>query len=390
MKKLKAVSIAVLFIVIVSAVCFAAENTYVMEFDGTDNWDNTLYGPAIDVETEPGSVRLLKSELIADEMGNMTDATFDNISKNERAKKEFIIDDPSADKATLVIYTNGVPKGTFNLEVNGTKNTVTFDPKRMLTGGWCRVDVDPKQLKKGLNSFVLYPAGDNSLQLYIDNCRQPNRSSKSHDSGANWTHDKLGEQGFCDGEYLIRLRLSHYPEHGGILSDFVPVGDIITNNPIKPVFSLKDIRIKADADIPGGTTVNLWLRGGSTPSYDPATWDGWKRAGDYRTMENTRHDWKYLQWEAVLRTKKALRTPSLKKVTVTIKANVSEQTGTRLSADMSENREIIRGYYNYAYQPFGDDRLEYLRKYFRLDEVVGGCSSEFEKFEVLATWLKKQ
>ena len=149
-----------------------------MEFDGYDNWDSALYDHNIDVDTKAGSAQLIKTELITDEMGNITDATFDVISRTERAKKELIITDTAADKASLVIYTNSSPDGEFVLEVNGISNTITFDKKRMLTGGWNRADVDPKHLKKGLNTFVIYPSGDNAITLYIDNCRYPNRSAK--------------------------------------------------------------------------------------------------------------------------------------------------------------------------------------------------------------------
>ncbi len=368
----------------------AAQTAYTMEFDGSDNWDNSFYCPNIDVDTNPGSAQLIKSELISDEMGNITDATYDVIAGTIRAKKELVITDPAADKATLIIYTNSSPAGEFILEVNGKPNTITFDNDRMLTGGWSRADVDPKQLQEGVNTFVLYSSGDNAITLYIDNCRFPNRSAKSTDSGSTWDNTHLGRQGFCDGEYLIRLRLSHYPHGGEVLSDFIDIGYMITENPIKPDFSLKDIRIKAEEDTPGKTSVELYLRGGMSPAYDSAAWDSWLPAGEYRNMKKSNNDWKFLQWKAVLKTNNAQRTPALKKITVTASIDVTGQSSSRLAADMSENREIIRGYYNYAYQPFGHDRLEYLRKYFRLYEVIGGCSSEFEKFEVLATWLRGQ
>ena len=229
------------------------------------------------------------------------------------------------------------------------------------------------------------------LDLYIDNGMYPNRSAKSIDAGVTWDYDHLGRQGFCDGEYLIRLRLSHYPKQGEVLSDYVNIGDIVTRNPVKPVFMVNDIQVKTDADIPGKTSVDLYLRGGSTPSYDSALHG---TAGcppvSISSMKAARHSWKFLQWKAVLKTDNALRTPALKAITLDAKIDVSENSGASLNADMSKNRNIIRGYYNYAYQPYGHERLEYLRKHFRLDEVVGGCSSEFEKFEVLATWLRGQ
>jgi hypothetical protein len=366
----------------------AREGTFTMSFDGKDHWDSALYDRNIDVDTQPGSARLIKTELISDEMGNITDATVETVSWNVRAKKELMIENPAADKATLIIYTNGSPGSDFILEVNGVNNPVNFDPNRMLTGGWSRIDVDPKQLKKGLNTFVLYPAQVNSLTLYIDNCRLPNRSAKSTDGGASWDYDHLGPQGFCDGEYLIRLRLSHYPSSGEILSDYLNAGDFVTPKPVKPRFEIKDIQAKAEGEFSKETTVALFLRGGSTPSFDANTWDSWKPVETWKGMKAARQEWKYFQWKAVLSSANGLKTPSLAKVTVTATVDAKDSAGKEDSADVSKNRRIVRGYYNYSYQPFEDGRLRHLREWFRLDEVVGGCSSEFEKFETLATWVR--
>ena len=391
--RIASVTTVLLFAVLLCpAAANARESTYTMAFDsgclGKDRWDSALYDRNIDVDTSPQNARLIKIELIADEMGNITDATLETVSWNVRAKKELFIQDPAADKATLLIYTNGNPGSAFILDVNGITNAVDFDAKRMLTGGWSRIDVDPKQLKKGLNTFIIYPAQLNSITLWIDNCRLPNHSAKSVDSGATWDYDHLGTQGFCDGEYLIRLRLSHYPSSGEILSDYLNAGDFLTQKPVKPRFELKDIQVKAEGDIPRDTAITLYLRGGSTPSYDPTTWDGWKPAETYRGMKGAGQDWKFFQWKAVLSTSNGLKTPSLAGVTVSAVIDVKDGAGKEIVADVSKNRRIIRGYYTYAYQPFEDVRLTHLREYYRLDEVVGGCSSEFEKFEVLATWLR--
>lgn len=383
----------VLFALMVLASLFSAganarESTFTRVFDGGDRWDSALYDANIDVDSQPGRARLIKTDLIADEMGNITDATTETVSWNVRAKKELVVDDPSCDKATLLLYTNSSPGNDFVLEVNGTPNPVNFDAKRMLTGGWSRIDVDPKQLKKGLNTFVIYPAQVNSLNLWIDNCRLPNRSAKSVDGGATWDYNHLGAQGFCDGEYLIRLRLSHYPSSGEILSDYLDMGDMVTTKPVKPLFTVKDIQAKAEGDFPKETGATVYLRGGSTPSYDPATWDTWKPAEAYRGMKAAAQEWKFCQWKVVLSTVNGLKTPSLAKVTVSAVIDVRDGTGKEVSADVSKNRRIVRGYYNYAYQPFDDNRLKHLREYFRLDEVVGGCATEFEKFEALATWVR--
>ena len=368
----------------------ATADIHTMSVSGVDGWDSCLYDKNIDTGSDPGAAKLLKTDLIADETGNITGQTRELVTSYLRAKKELIIENPEADAATLLLYTNTAPGSAFILEVNDTVTTVTFDRERMLTGGWARADIDPKLLRKGLNTFVIYPPQANTMYLYVENGILPNRSARSFDAGETWDYDHLGEGGFCNGEYLIRLRLAHYPAAGEILSDYIPVGDLITKEGIKPMFELNGLELDIDADTPGGTSIDLFLRGGYTPSFDPTTWDPWLPAGEYRSLEDTEHDWKFVQWKAVLRTKNAQRTPVLRGVTVKADIETNSSQGGSLSADMSDNRDIIRGYYNFSYQPFDDERLQQLRKYFRLDEVVGGCSTEFEKFEVLATWVRGQ
>ena len=385
---------SVVAVLLVGTLCLtpasnARESTYSRVFDGGNRWDSCYYDWNIDVDTQPGSASLIKTELIADEMGNITSATIETVSGNVRAQKELFIQDPAADKATLLVFTDRPPESDIILEVNGVDNPVSFDSKRRLTGGWNRIDVDPKQLKKGLNTFVIYTAQANSITLAIDNCRFPNRSAKSVDGGATWDYNHLGTQGFCDGEYLIRLRLSHYPQSGEILSAYNTAGCFIIGSWPKDYLEVKDIQLKAEGDIPRGTAITLYLRGGSTPAYEPTTWDVWKPAKTYRNMKGAEHLWRYYQWKAVLSTTNALKTPSLAKVYASAVIDVKE-VGKKIVSDDSKNHRPVRGYYNYAYQPFEDKRLKHLREYYRLDEVVGGCSSEFEKFETLATWVRGQ
>ena len=384
----KAITLVV-FTALLLAVTPAFAESFTCTFTGDDNWDGELYDYAIDVDSVPGSARLLKTELIADETGNMTDATYEVITSDIRARKDFMITDPAVDSAVLLVYVNTPKELQLVVEVNGTPKTVTTDPKRSLTGGWVRVDVDPDLLKKGLNTVVLYSAGSEEFNIFIENSLYPNRSARSCDSGVTWDYEHIGRQGFCDGEYLVRLRLAHYPSEGVVRSDYIDIGDLMSNSGIRPVFTVSDILLDAVTETPGGTDIAFQLRGGSTPSYDPSTWDSWKPAKDYRNLKDTSHEWKFCQWSAVLSTGNARRTPSLNEVTLTIDADVAERDGLP-RADLSGNQEIVRGYYNYAFQPFDDDRLQYLREYFRLDEVVGGCSTEFEKYEVLATWLRGQ
>jgi hypothetical protein len=368
-----------------------AGDEYRRVFATAKDWDESLYDWKIEVGDE--GVRLLKTELISDEAGVTTGGMKDEVLGRTWIKKEFLLDKVQAEKALLLIHFNTYypeefkKKGGFIwVEVNGKAIRLELDIPRMLTGGWVRCDVPVEYVRPGLNTVILRNDTQAPFYTSVEASRVPNRSAKSLDGGKTWDYDHLGRDGFIDGEYVIRLRLGRYPESAEILSDYLEVAALATDEPVKPAVRLRRIRLEVDKVTPPGTSIALDLRGGTTPSPGPESWAPWIPAA--AVTDQDCREWRFIQWRAALRTADRRVTPLLKRLAVRADVDLISRRADRLKVAVYDNPKIIRGYYHYTFQDAAEPRLEILRNRYRLEEVVAHCSSEFEKIRVLAFWLR--
>jgi len=366
---------------------------YKKSFTSAKDWDNTLYDWKIDVTTSPGDVKLLKTELIADEMGVTTGNMEEIIIGKTWVKKEFFLDDVEADKGVLLIHWNEYSSNELKekdfflwVVVNDNPIKLNFDVDRMLTGGWIRCDVPVEFLKPGINTVVLKNETNHEFIISLEASRIPDRSAKSIDGGNTWDSNHLGNGDFIDGEYLIRLRLARYPSKAEIKSDFIELAALVTDNLIKPKIKLKKINISLDKETPPGTTLLLQVRGGSSPAYHPNTWTYWQELAQL-TPEILKK-WQFFQWRIELQTENHKITPVLKGININADMDVIDKPDKGMKVVVEENQKIIRGYYHYTYQDAKEYRLSVLRERYHLDEVVGGCSTEFEQYRTLAFWVR--
>jgi hypothetical protein len=369
----------------------AAGAEYRKVFTTPKDWDGTLYDWKIDVG--PSGVGLLKTELVADEMGVTTSRMNEEIVGQTRIKKEFMLDEVQAESALLLIHFNTYDPEDFKkqggflwVDVNGHAIRLDIDLPRMLGGGWVRCDVPVADLVPGLNSVVIRNETKAPFFASIEASRTPNRSAKSIDGGKTWDYNHLGKEGFIDGEYVIRLRLGRYPGAAEVLSDYLQLASFVTAGPLKPAVRLRRLALELDKATPPGTTVTVDLRGGATPSYSPETWSPWAPVSSL--SERDFRNWRFIQWRASLGTADRRVTPLIRSLTVRADLDVTARPAGTIKVAAYDNPRIVRGYYNYTFQDAAEPRLEVLRNRYRLDEVVAHCSTEFERFRVLAFWLR--
>lgn len=382
-----------LFLMFLIPFFLSSGKDYKKSFSTAKDWDDTLFDWKIDVTTSPGNVKLLKTELIADEIGVTTGNMEEIITGNTWVKKEFFLDNVEADKGVLLIHWNEYGSGELDLKkaflsviVNDNPIKLNIDVERMLTGGWIRCDVPVEFLKPGLNTVILKNETEFKLIISLEASKIPNRSAKSKDGGKTWDYTHLGKGDFIDGEYLIRLRLARYPSKAEIKSDFIELASLVTEDLIKPKIRLKKINISLNKETPPGTALFLLVRGGSTPAYHPDNWSHWQEIK--QLTPEILEKWKFFQWRVELHTESHKITPVLKGVVVSAEMDVIDKPNKGMKVVFEENQKIIRGYYHYTYQNAEEYRLGVLRRRYRLDEVVGGCSTEFQQYRTLAFWIK--
>jgi len=382
-----------LFLIFLISFFSLSGKEYKKSFKSANDWNTTLYDWKIDVTTSPGDVTLLKTELIADEMGVTTGNMEEIVIGETWVKKEFFLDDVEADKGVLLIHwnersTDALKEKDFFLWVVVNNNPIKlyFDMDRMLTGGWIRCDVPVEFLKPGINTVILKNETEHEFIISVETSRIPNRSAKSIDAGKTWDYNHLGKGDFIDGEYLIRLRLARYPSKAEIKSDFIELASLVTENLIKPNIKLKEVNIVLNKETPPGTALTLHVRGGSSPAYHPDTWTHWQEIA--QLTPDVLEKWQFFQWRVELQTENHKITPVLKGVEISVQMDVIDKHDKGMKVVLDENQKIIRGYYHYTYQDANEYRLGVLRERYNLDEVVGGCSTEFEQCRTLAFWVR--
>jgi len=336
----------------------------------------------IDVATEPEAVSLTPFVLVCDSLGHTENGVFhQRLSARAWAKKEFVLEDARARWAQL--YFAGA-SDKVHVEFNGQR-LEPGDPSRWAYGNWAVVDVPVGCLRRGLNEVVFRGEGT----LYVDHCLLPNRSACSLDGGKTWDYDHLGTQGMFNGEYMVRLGLGRYPDSGVLWSDGIDLAALATDGRIAPPVRARAVGLSFDADTPRGTSVALELRSGTTPEYNPESWEAWRPVRPGRWLELPAGH-RFVQWRAVLSTRHPLRTPLLRSVTLRARLEAfSADWHRRVHLARVEDRRIVRGSYHFTYQG-PSRRLEILRKMYDLDGVVAGARTELEKFTRLRDWVRHQ
>jgi hypothetical protein len=296
-----------------------------------------------------------------------------------RLKKILVIDRPEALEARFCI-----PKGV--------KVTVNGQP---LPGGLTRDDypVCPVSLlKQGENEIIIEAPADQAVSFRMaarkdillnapERANRPPRSFKSADGGQTWQP--------IDGELFVRIELVQYVARGTLVS---PVIDLAVRRKgsgvLTPALAVTNVALKTASETPDGTGLKFFVRTGTSPAYEAALWTPWQPAETVKVPAGHR----YLQWQAELTTADATKTPRLKSVEVeaTTTEDVRPAWVEQLRIAAVQNAEFRYTSMPFQYEDPNSPKMKNLRQKYKLDEVVAGGRTEFEKLVLLRNWVSKQ
>lgn len=301
----------------------------------------------------------------------------EQVSGQVRVKKVLVVERPEALGAFLC-----VPAGMV-VEVNGQALGLASQGRDP--------EVPVALLRKGANEIVLSCAEGASQTVKIaaredilrnapERAGRPPRSFKSADGGKTWEP--------VDGEYMVRLHLIQYAAEGNFISPVLDLGGGTADGTalLSPV-SVRSVTVSPEAETPEGTRVTLAIRTGPCPVYDAALWTDWRGQDDPVTPGH-----RYLQWKATLASADPLKTPVLKAVAV--EARVVKEPwpawASKVKVADAHNGRMPYTSIPYTYEDFLHPRLVALREKYKLDEVVSGSATEFEKLVKLRNWVAQQ
>ncbi len=229
-----------------------------------------------------------------------------------------------------------------------------------------------------------YPIGS------VDRLHHPNRSARSTDGGKTWDFDHLGEKGTVDGEYPIRLKISNYHPSGWLRSPVIDLASGSDAGGIKQPVIIKNAKIEIQNQIPPETGIEIKARSGPVHFTREDDWGDWQACANGEIPESLLKN-RFLQLEIVFTTRSPAETPLLKNLKLeTIYQLQNKDLVKGIQVVKQINHPEILSSFDFEYENPNHPRLIEFRKKYKLDEVVKGSRTEFEKMLKLKSWVAGQ
>ncbi|MEN6561793.1 MAG: hypothetical protein ABFD52_13565 [Acidobacteriota bacterium] len=354
------------------------------------------------------------------EKGIFTDVIW---GKN-RARKIFVLDDPRARAAYLVVFVTpygekgflgkmspgyGIGKHPLKLAVNGHGAELeNWDVPGNYTGyRW--VAFPPEWLKKGANTVELScpEAGkeDEGWTLCLSRADEfesgggdpagvGNASMKSVDGGRTWQVSPFGPQKRTRAEYSVRLSLDRYVRTGWLASPVIDLWKGDAGDTIVPIRAVLKMKLAVSAEVPAGTDVEYYCRKGRDASPLSKEWSAYELFGKGPSavleLDRAGLNRRYLQFRAVLSTSDPLRSPVIRSAEVTAEMNQSSPRHGNIRVLDADNPPIRYSSIDWEWEKWDRPEFAELRKLEGLDEVVAGTRTELGAQARLLDYVTKR
>lgn len=352
-------------------------------WNSAETFDSCYRDRAIDALAEPGSLRLVDSVLVADDLGAGAN-NFQPIRGKTQARKIVVIDDTRVSEALLMV--DGSVRSC-EVVVNGVVLDASPLPTTFINRNFEHYEIPPALLRSGTNTFVFRSRSEGrSLGRIRVERGRAYRSSVSRDGGYTWVSDRFGDPGTLEGELGVRLRLGRFAPSGQITS---PVLDLAAAVMKEGIASGRNGRVEAldlEAELPPETSVRRFIRMGKTPDGHEETWGAWQ---PWPLAEPATRFERFVQWRLELKTQDPEQTPIVRQVSIRWSAEPPDAPSGTIRLVEDANQIIVRSSYPFAYaSPSGSAR--FLRDHWDLEAVVEGAATEFEMFKTLRQWVRDQ
>jgi hypothetical protein len=342
---------------------------------------------------------------------------FEEISGSMVLSKELDISGPIPRSAQLVFIGKEETENKAELEIEINSHMVMLRPSRLWLPdakqyqldlgsdrkgwGWSRwhyLSIPAEYLRAGRNRILIRSRDGQSgwaimVADYADfhkGCSVvsafPKASAKSEDGGKTWRQDNLGLNGKISGEYVARIFLKSYRPSGLILS---PVMDAAGEDEVtfKTERTLHDLHVKMESlpsETGAPTALSMEVRSGDSPIYDSKRWSEWLSPDRDGRVTNLRG--RYLQWRIKLSTTDPGQSPQLTRVTLDGSLAPDGTNFGKVTILQEENFELGQGPQGYTYENYRSTYLKKFRENFKLDAVVAGAHSDWERQQRLLHW----
>jgi len=330
-----------------------------------------------------------------------TGAWEDVVWSDHRARKILQLDDPRARRAFLVLFTHSEkPPHPLTFDVNGHNGQIVKYNRE--TYRWSEFPAD--KLKPGKNVIELAcpeaTKAEDGWSLYIaradafvrgggDPAHVGETSFGSTDGGKTWKESPFGSDGKTRAEYTVRLSLDRYRPRGTLETPVIDLWRGGDSSFFVPLRKILKVKVMAEGETPDGTTIEYYVRRGTSPSPSDEAWGPYESIGrgpdldtELETITNRRDRFifnrRYVQVKAELSTKNPLVTPVVRSLRVAADTVDTVRPLTNVFVVQCDNPLIRYPSVNWEWESWDRPEFAELRKRENLDEVIAGARTQFE------------
>lgn len=279
--------------------------------------------------------------------------------------------------------------------VNGS--SFTYEVKHF----WTDVKIPGQLIRKGENVITITVAEpDTRFRTWISlernypiggvgATRGRGTSQRSTDGGRTWSKKGIGQTGKAMGEYVVRLKTESYCASGELTTSVFDIADPQHSLTIGPPATVHSFSINTDTISPKRTSIQFLYRTGNHPTVNEKHWTSWIPYSG--PVSGNALKGRYAQIRVLLSSDIAGVTPFVRSLGLSAQVSVRSEISQRSYSIISERQyPLHRSSFPFAHEDPNHPAVKRLRASHRLDSVVNGSATEFEKMLRLQSWVSRQ
>ncbi len=326
-------------------------------------------------------------------LGSIRSEAWDTLSKGRIIRKVLELPVLPAKNAwiSMLIYpmlpSEPMSGGKLEFRVNGNK-PIVYELRHF----WTSVPVPVSYLKKGRNLIELRVYNQNekfripmALSSIIRNIiGQPSsftgNSERSIDNGKSWK--KAGSSSNI-AEYPIRMKMQAYAKKAWLQTPVINLADKALGDIMYFPVKIGNAEINPRILNVAGSKWQTRIRSGNTHAPEAGAWTPWQNF-EGSTLP-TKNNHRFIQLEYSIDPGTGNSTPKI--MGLDLKSTwQSNSTEAGIFIAQVKNYPLIRSSFNFVHENPALPELQEFRKQFKLDQVVDGATTEWEKIKRLRAW----
>lgn len=326
-------------------------------------------------------------------LGSIRSEAWDTLSKGHIIRKVLELPVLPAKNAwiSMLIYpmvpTEPMSGGKLEFRVNGNK-PIIYELRHF----WTSVPVPVAYLKKGRNLIELKVHKQNekfripmALSSVIRNAigqtsSFTGNSKRSIDNGKTW---KYAGSSSNIAEYPIRLKMQVYAKKAWLQTPVINLADKALKEVMYFPVNVEVVELKPRILNTEGSKWNTRIRSGNTHQPEVGGWTAWQNFDGSTLPAGGKH--RFVQLEYNIDPGTGNSTPKILGLDLKSKWQ-SNSTGAGIFITEVKNYPMIRSSFDFVHENPALPELQEFRKQFKLDQVVDGAKTEWEKIKRLRAW----